>query len=760
MNRLSSVLREIWRFPLKATDALFGYDFFLSYSWSDGKDYAAALNDALRVDFSVHFDAEDYHVGDNLDFLTKVRVRNSRHLVIVATPDALSKSPWVRNEADQFLRTGKAPLIIDIDQAVSAAMSNPVENKLSGLLHSQRQIQRDGSFIDPVLRLSDDGALLEGRVLVPSEEVIHKLKASFSGARIAKRRLRIVSAVAVALFALLIATSWLANTAYHQLIAAVKSNSQASAVAALGLNNLGNMPEALSRARDSLPNESDMVQVYDPLAISAGISVFNGLGTGASEEMRFHVKDADIDPSGTILVTTETDVTEGPRNASYLGRLWIVSTGALEAEVRLPKNASFAVEVLSNRQAAIFGGFAGELLIWDFDQGTLEPFPTDRQLAAVSEIVSRDGLDLFAVGASSGVHVFDPNLREGVGYPFASYDTGTTGKVDHSFDLHPSGGALAARTANGVAFFDFINDEVLCDLPHGSQDFVSMRFSPEGTRLALMSDDGSLFVSEISNSTNCSDPQAVRIVAAEGEHLCGRFAAEDVNTAFVDQTPWLLRITRERYHSDDMYCAYLYDWQIQETLSTVLLGRNFAPFAQAFLGSDDPHPAHRDLSHLTRLGISIATANLDLFSYPRTMPGGVFLRHRSLRLDPDGITIANDVPNDLLTTPQVIRSDPTSRSWDCTGYAAGPSTETVAVSSNGRFVVVVEQLAVHMHDRETCTRVGTWPISMARTAEFVEGDEALLVMNAQRQLFRLPLPTSLVGDDLALRLERVLSEIE
>ncbi|MEP2705021.1 MAG: WD40 repeat domain-containing protein [Roseibium sp.] len=650
-------------------------------------------------------------------------------------------------------------MIVDVDGSVDAALSAPREGMLSGWLHKQRKVQGDGSFIDPVLRLSDDKGIFEKGKRGPGQDVISKLKASFKGARVAKRRLRIVTAVAVTLFAMLVATSWLANTAYRQLIEAVKSNSQASAVAALGLNDSGNMPEALSRAKNALPSESDMIQAHDPLAISAAISVYNGLGTGSSEEMRFHIKDADFDPSGTILATVETDVTEGPRYASHFGRLWSVSTGELISEVSLPKNASFAVEIVSSHRTAIFGGFAGELLIWEFDQSSVEQFPTDRQLSGVSEIVSRGDLDLFAVGASSGVHVFDFTSKQSVGQVFSAYDTGTSGKADHSFDLHPEGRTLAAQINNGAAVIDFINGEILCELIHGQQRFVSLRFSPDGKHLVLMSEDGNIHVSEIRNSSNCSDLLTVQIAAAEGEYLCGRFPPHDVNTAFVDKNPWLLRITQERYHSDDMYCAYLYDWQRQETLSTVLLGRNYAPFAQAFLDSDEPHPAHRDLSHLPRLGVSIATQNLNLFSYPRTSPGGVFLRDKWLRLDPNGVTLAENVSNDVLTIPRAVTSDPTSGSWDCTGYAAGPSKVTVAVSSNGRFVVVVEPLAVHIHDRETCTQIGTWPISMARTAEFVGVDEALLVMNAQRQVFRLPLPAALTDGDLAQRLKKALSSI-
>ena len=114
-----------------------------------------------------------------------------------------------------------------------------------------------------------------------------------------------------------------------------------------------------------------------------------------------------------------------------------------------------------------------------------------------------------------------------------------------------------------------------------------MRFSPDGRRLGLISADGRTFALDLVESAGCSELRPLSMTAADGEFLCGRFPAQEANFAFIDHKPWILRITRERYHSDDMYCAYLYDWRQEETLSTVLLGRNYAPFAQAFLDVDE-----------------------------------------------------------------------------------------------------------------------------------------------------------------------------
>lgn len=761
LRPLIDFFRYLISFPERVTNTLFGHDFFIAYSRSDGKEYAESLDAALSEAFSVHFDARDYQVGNDLSLLSRVRVRNSRHLVVVATPDALTNSTWVKVENDHFVAAKKVPFIVDVDGAVDDALLDPQSDKLSGWIASTRTLQDDGSYIDPVLRLRDDSGYTVNGFRAADQNVISQLKASYTGARVARRRLKIVSSVAVMLLGLLLATTWLANAAYQQLVATVISRSEVSAVAAISLTEQRSMPEALTLAKNALPHQGRWIQAFDPLSVSAAVAVFNGLAIGSSEQMAFHVKDADIDPSAQVLVTVEGDFTEGnPRTMPHWGRLWSVSTGALINEVRLPKNSSFAVEIIAKHRAALYGGFGRELLLWRFGAEETVPFETNEPLAQITEIVSHDDLDIFAVATVNAVHVFDFETGQSVGHAFTDFDTGHTGKPDHSLDLHPNGAWMAAQNAPGVAIFDFVENSTLCDVSQDGHNFVSMRFSPDGRELGLMSGDGTVFAVDVSEAGECSNLRSFDTAAAEGEFLCGRFPAEEATTAFVDRKTWILRLTRERYHADDIYCAYLYDWKEEKTLSTVLLGRGYAPFAQAFLNVDEPHTAHRDLSSLERLGITIVSKELDLFSYRRTLPGGVFIRKRWLRLDPSGITLSQDLSQDAMTFTQPVADDPSYSSWDCKAYDAGPQVATVAVSQSGRFAIVAEPNAIRMHDRETCTKVGVWPISMVRTAEFVNDDAALLVTTAQRQVFRLPMPTSLVEESLAERLSDVLGQIE
>ena len=50
----------------RIADFLFGYDFFISYCWADGRQYAVALQNRLNaLGFNCFLDSSDYAKGDN-----------------------------------------------------------------------------------------------------------------------------------------------------------------------------------------------------------------------------------------------------------------------------------------------------------------------------------------------------------------------------------------------------------------------------------------------------------------------------------------------------------------------------------------------------------------------------------------------------------------------------------------------------------------------------------------------------------------------
>jgi hypothetical protein len=63
----------------RLVDLIFGYDFFVSYTWADGSKYAHSLYEKLKAQgFTVFLDEEDYARGDNWTLLGRRPLKKTR----------------------------------------------------------------------------------------------------------------------------------------------------------------------------------------------------------------------------------------------------------------------------------------------------------------------------------------------------------------------------------------------------------------------------------------------------------------------------------------------------------------------------------------------------------------------------------------------------------------------------------------------------------------------------------------------------------
>jgi WD40 repeat protein len=89
---------------------LFGYDAFVSYARSDGKDYAERLLDRLSLKIAPRSDLQDTDPSYRLPLRLRINVVLSRVLVIVGTPGALA-SKHVAVEIRLYRRFGGGPFV-------------------------------------------------------------------------------------------------------------------------------------------------------------------------------------------------------------------------------------------------------------------------------------------------------------------------------------------------------------------------------------------------------------------------------------------------------------------------------------------------------------------------------------------------------------------------------------------------------------------------------------------------------------------------
>ena len=94
----------------RIVDRLFGYDFFIAYSHSDGQEYGRGLEQKLGREYRVFLDEKAFGASDHLPSQDTREVRRSRFMILVASPKAF-ESKWVKYEVVTFWAKNKSRLI-------------------------------------------------------------------------------------------------------------------------------------------------------------------------------------------------------------------------------------------------------------------------------------------------------------------------------------------------------------------------------------------------------------------------------------------------------------------------------------------------------------------------------------------------------------------------------------------------------------------------------------------------------------------------
>ncbi|MDU6374087.1 MAG: toll/interleukin-1 receptor domain-containing protein, partial [Bradyrhizobium sp.] len=147
----------------RLVDRVFGYDFFLSYSRSDGMHLPQRLKERLEhAGFRVFLDQTEYVAGADLRRETRRQVLKSRKIVVIGRPGAF-RSEWVRREVAVALASDVGPVILDLNGALAAA---PADAPLAAMVR-----ERDW------LRLPETLPNADGE---PSDHIVAELVRSFN----------------------------------------------------------------------------------------------------------------------------------------------------------------------------------------------------------------------------------------------------------------------------------------------------------------------------------------------------------------------------------------------------------------------------------------------------------------------------------------------------------------------------------------------------------------------------------------------------
>jgi WD40 repeat protein len=175
-----------WPFrPL--AEFLFGFDYFISYSWSGSEKYALALYRGLQSRGMRCFldrSPEGFSAGGELKIETARATRYSSALVVIAEPNAF-RSRYVPLEVDTFERRRRLIISIDVDDTLARARLDP--GFAADLCPTPGAAAMLASLIDKI-----GPKELAARPEAPSAEVIEKLIQSFRYTRRMARRVQVL----------------------------------------------------------------------------------------------------------------------------------------------------------------------------------------------------------------------------------------------------------------------------------------------------------------------------------------------------------------------------------------------------------------------------------------------------------------------------------------------------------------------------------------------------------------------------------------
>ena len=235
---------SLWR---RLLDFVFGYDFFVSYSWSDGGSYASALTRQLRAQgFEVFFDRDDYASGDDWKRVGAWKLRRTGQLVLVGSPAAVLSVPVIR-EIQIFNGTGRRIVPIDFDGSLEWR-TNDVP--LAQYLPAQ------------ILRIKEPIAALKTG---PSDQVVATIRRTFNLVRQDKKRVRAFAIIALLLGVLAAAAVWEAIQATRARDVAEEQRDRAQRVLdqiMAGAN--GRVTALVERAQEAATAQDEIAKVASP----------------------------------------------------------------------------------------------------------------------------------------------------------------------------------------------------------------------------------------------------------------------------------------------------------------------------------------------------------------------------------------------------------------------------------------------------------------------------------------------------------------
>ena len=392
MNKFLAVIRE-------AIDWLFGYDFFISYSWEDEKvsPYAVPLAQALttRFKFRTCLDRTEYHAGMDLTQATKRRVRASKVLLLVLRPCA-ALGPWVLRELEEAIKAGRTVIPVDVGGTFA---SLPDDLLVRELLKDRLRV-RDAH--------SDDQAE------VPSANALAEIRNAFGFIRRDTIKLSVAFGLAALFAVIALLAFWQMREANQQRDVAVTQR---------GIADAGRLATESRIERDKRFDLSLLLANAATQASPTG-AARSSLLAGIQSHPHLEAFLGRQSGGYTSVAFSSDGKTLTTADASGTVILWDVATRKPLRDLLRGREDVNTIDVSSDDKTLALAGRDGNVTLWDIPGRKPLGEPLRGHEGKVTSLAfSCDGKTLASAGEDKTVILWDVTTRKPLGEPLRGHKT-------------------------------------------------------------------------------------------------------------------------------------------------------------------------------------------------------------------------------------------------------------------------------------------------------------------------------------------------